>query len=83
MQGLPRVYWGTSTYWLDRAHVVVDHRATGGRFELRGLCCIPVTEAVPARPQGKTLCPDCAIALVAAAYPVAEPSGGLPLVRST
>ncbi|PWW64529.1 hypothetical protein DFQ13_103503 [Actinokineospora spheciospongiae] len=83
VRSLPLVRWGTSPYWLDRAHVVLDRRAMGGSFDMRGLCRIPVDTAAPSRPEGKLLCPDCAIALVAAAYPVAELSGRLPLTGST
>ncbi|GAA2981489.1 hypothetical protein LV75_000770 [Actinokineospora diospyrosa] len=56
------VCWGTGATYGGRAHVVLMSGATG-------LCGQPVDTRYRDRPTARPVCPDCAIAYVAAVFP--------------
>ncbi len=56
------VCWGTGAGRGGRAHVVLTSRGTS-------LCGLPVDARHPERPDARTVCPECAIAYVAAVFP--------------
>ncbi|WP_018683538.1 hypothetical protein [Actinokineospora enzanensis] len=56
------VCWGTSASYGGRAHVVLMSGTSG-------LCGLPVETRYRERPHARTVCPECAIAYVAAVFP--------------
>lgn len=59
------VCWGTSVAYRGRAHLVPTHRAARP-------CAMPV-DVRDQRPTERVVCPECAIAYVAAAFPTPAP----------
>ncbi|UVS80217.1 hypothetical protein Actkin_03967 [Actinokineospora sp. UTMC 2448] len=60
------VCWGTSAVYRGRAHLVPTHRTAG-------LCGMPVDARCVQRPAERVVCPECAIAYVAAVFPMPAP----------
>ncbi|MGQ0841506.1 hypothetical protein [Actinokineospora sp.] len=59
------VRWGVSSIYRGRAHLLYDH-------DRAGLCGLPTTEVFCQRPAA-LICPECAIAYVAAVFPSTPP----------
>ncbi|SFP32720.1 hypothetical protein SAMN05421810_102270 [Amycolatopsis arida] len=57
------VAWGTTDYYIGRAHLVPRGRAAG-------LCSMPVDEHWRHRPPGHRPCPECAITWVNELFPL-------------